>query len=83
MPTNSDGGSVELGVVVRYYHYEDVGPEERVALMRAYSDVELADREAARLNSVRREHTEYFVRILRVAPSVLGDSSGLGGRDAP
>jgi len=57
----------ELAVVVRHTSFEGVGPAECFDLMRAYSNVEDADREAARLNAASRRGatTRYFVKILR------------------
>lgn len=57
----------ELVVVVRYSDYEGTTPDQRVALMRAFSDADDADQEAARLNAVaarQGQSTRYFVSIL-------------------
>jgi hypothetical protein len=79
MPTNAPGAREvrvtytrqmleedSLAVVVRYTEYDGSAPEQCVALMKAFTDVEAADAEAARLNSVRRnERVTYFVQIAR------------------
>jgi hypothetical protein len=53
--------------VVRYTDYEDTTPEQRIALMRAFPNLEEAEQEAARLNDVaarQGQSTTYFVAIL-------------------
>lgn len=55
-----------IAVVVRYSDYPDSSPDLRVALMRWYLDPEEADKEAARLNTVRAsERIVYFVKLLQ------------------
>jgi hypothetical protein len=55
-----------LAVVVRYTEYGSSAPEQCVALMKAFTDLDAADAEAARLNSVRsNERVTYFVKIAR------------------
>jgi len=59
-----------LGVVVRYTRYETDNPAHRVDLMTAYLNVEEAEREAARLNTVARDPqlVSYFVKIAKFIP---------------
>lgn len=57
----------QLAVVVRYSEYDAALPAQRVALMRAFLDLDEADEEAARLNAVaarQGQSTRYFVSIL-------------------
>ena len=54
-----------LAVVVRYSHYDVATPEQCVDLMRWYTNLDDADAEAVRLNKVRVEGVEYFVKILQ------------------
>ena len=54
-----------LAVVVRYSHYDGATPAQCVDLMRWYADPLEADAEAARLNQVRVDGVEYFVKILQ------------------
>jgi hypothetical protein len=55
-----------IAVVVRYSDYPDTTPDERVDLMKWYLDPEEADKEAARLNTVRAsERIVYFVKLVR------------------
>ena len=54
----------ELAVAVRYRHYDGATPAQCVDPMRWFTHLAEADAEAARLNEVRRESTEYFVKIL-------------------
>jgi hypothetical protein len=56
-----------MAVVVRYSDYEQTTPDQRVALMRAFPNVEDADQEAERLNAVaarQGQSTKYFVSLL-------------------
>lgn len=52
---------------MRYSDYEQTTPDQRVALMRAFPNVDDADQEADRLNAVaarQGQSTRYFVAIL-------------------
>ena len=63
----------ELAVVVRYRHYDGATPAQCVDLMRWFTDLAEADAEAVRLNEVRRESVEYFVKILWNRPRRSSD----------
>ena len=54
-------------MVVRYSDYEGTTPDQSVALMRAFSNVNNADQVAARVNAIaarQGQSTRYFVSIL-------------------
>jgi hypothetical protein len=56
-----------MAVVVRYSDYEQGTPDQRIALMRAFPNVEDADQEVERLNAVaarQGQSTRYFVAVL-------------------